>query len=87
MIIRSFIVLQSVICCLNQSFVYPWLSGKLKVPIPYLAMAGMIVQFFSYFCMNLNNQYISMVGALFLWLGFNYASPTSVSIITVGVSC
>ena len=87
MIVRSYIVLQSVVCCLYQSFVYPLLSGKLKVPIPYLAIFGMIIQFFSYLCMTLNNQYVSMVAGLFLWLGFNNAGPTSVSIITVIVRC
>ena len=79
----GFIILQSVVCCLYQSFVYPWFTGKLKVPIPYLAIAGMIIQFFSYLCMTLNNQFVSMVASLFLWLGFNNAGPTSVSIISV----
>ena len=86
MIVRSYIVLQSVVCCLYQSFVYPLLSGKLKVPIPYLAIFGMIIQFYSYLGMTVNNQYVSMLCTIILFLGFNNAAPTSVSILTVGLN-
>lgn len=72
------------LCCVLQSLLYPWLTGILKVPIPYLALTGMILEFFSYLGMTMDSEYGSMAWTLVLWLGFSLAAPTSVSIISVG---
>lgn len=79
-------MIQSVVCCLYQTLVYPKLTATLKVPIPYLAIFGMIIQFYSYLGMTVNNQYVSMLCTIILFLGFNNAAPTSVSILTVGLN-
>lgn len=81
---RALVIISSLICCVFQSFVYPWLVSKLGIPIPYLACFGMFVEIFSYIGMSaINNEMGSMIASLILWLGFCCASPASVSIISV----
>lgn len=79
-----------------QAFVYPFIIGKLKVPVPYLAAVGTIIQsksfelFFlciaiSYFFMSYSNTlWGAMIASTGLWLGFTFAVPSAVSIISVG---
>ena len=66
-----------------QSLIYPMLMSKLKVPIPYLALTGMIIEFFAYLLITVDSEYGSMAATLLLWIGFSMAAPTSVSIISV----
>ena len=39
----TLIIVQSVICVVLEFWVYPWFTGKLKIPIPYLAGIGMAI--------------------------------------------
>lgn len=65
-----------------EFWVYPWLTGKLKVPIPYLAAIGMAIEFFSYLGMTVDSEMGSMIACTVLWIGFCFAAPTSVSILS-----
>ena len=80
---RGLVIIQSVLCCVFQSLIYPMLMSKLKVPIPYLALTGMIIEFFAYLLITVDSEYGSMAATLLLWIGFSMAAPTSVSIISV----
>lgn len=78
------VILSSVICCVFQTFIYPWLVSKVGIPIPYFATIGMVIEIFSYIAMSaINNELGSMIASLVLWIGFCCASPASVSIISV----
>ena len=44
MICSGLICAQSCFTCIMQAFVYPFIVGKLKVPVPYLAVVGTIIQ-------------------------------------------
>ena len=63
--------------------VYPWLTGTVKVPIPYLAATGMAIEFFSYLAMTVDSEIGSMIACTVLWIGYCFAAPTSVSILSV----
>ena len=80
----TLIIIQSVICVVLEFWVYPWFTGKLKIPIPYLAGIGMAIEFFSYLGMTVDNEIGSMIACTILWVGYCFAAPTSVSILSVG---
>lgn len=80
----TLIIIQSVICVVLEFWVYPWFTGKLKIPIPYLAGIGMAIEFFSYLGMTVDNEIGSMIACTILWIGYCFAAPTSVSILSVG---
>lgn len=44
MICSGLICAQSCFTCIMQAFVYPFIVGKLKVPVPYLAVVGTVIQ-------------------------------------------
>ena len=79
------IIIQGAICVVLEFWVYPWFTGKLKIPIPYLAGIGMAIEFFSYLGMTVDNEMGSMLFCTLLWIGYCFAAPTSVSILSVGV--
>ena len=54
------------------------LMSKLKVPIPYLALTGMIIEFFAYLLITVDSEYGSMAATLLLWIGFSMAAPSLV---------
>ena len=95
MICSGLICAQSCFTCVMQAFVYPFIVGKLKVPVPYLAVVGTIIQSMnnhmiingiaiSYFFMSYSNTlWGAMVASTGLWLGFTFAVPSAVSIISV----
>ena len=80
----ALVIIQGAICVVLEFWVYPWLTGKLKIPIPYLAGIGMAIEFFSYLGMTVDSEMGSMVFCTILWIGFCFAAPTSVSILSVG---
>lgn len=79
----TLIIVQSVICVVLEFWVYPWFTGKLKIPIPYLAGIGMAIEFFSYLGMTVDSEMGSMLFCTLLWIGYCFAAPTSVSILSV----
>ena len=101
MIYKTIVICSGLICaqscftCIMQAFVYPFIVGKLKVPVPYLAVFGTIIQSMdnhmnsnriaiSYFFMSYSNTlWGAMIASTGLWLGFTFAVPSAVSIISV----
>ena len=101
MIYKSIVICSGLICvqscftCVMQAFVYPFIVGKLKVPVPYLAVVGTLIQSMnnymiingiaiSYFFMSYSNTlWGAMIASTGLWLGFTFAVPSAVSIISV----
>ena len=62
---------------------FPWLTTTLKIPIPYVALMGTIMEFFAYLGLTVDVQAVSMISSMFLGVGFRFAASTSVSIISV----
>ena len=62
---------------------FPWLTTTMKMPIPYVALMGTIMEFFAYLGLTVDSQVVSMISSMFLWVGFSLAASTSVSIISV----
>ncbi len=62
---------------------FPWLTTTMKMPIPYVALIGTIMEFFAYLGLTVDSQVVSMISSMFLWVGFSFAASTSVSIISV----
>ena len=95
MICSGLICAQSCFTCIMQAFVYPYIVGKLKVHVPYLDVVGTIIQSMnnymiingiaiSYFFMSYTNTlWGAMIASTGLWLGFTFAVPSAVSIISV----
>lgn len=50
MIYKTIVICSGLICaqscftCVMQAFAYPFIVGKLKVPVPYLAVVGTVIQ-------------------------------------------
>ncbi len=63
---------------------FPWLTTTMKMPIPYVALMGTIMEFFAYLGLTVDSQVVSMISSMFLWVGFSFTASTSVSIISVG---
>ena len=63
---------------------FPWLTTTMKMPIPYVALVGTIMEFFAYLGLTVDSQVVSMISSMLLWVGFSFAASTSVSIISVG---
>lgn len=90
---RTLICIQSCFTCCVQAFIYPQIVKC--VPVPYLATIGAIIQSrlitpymiiiaISYFFMSyLPTLWGAMIASTGLWLGFTFAVPTAVSIISV----
>ena len=58
--------------------------STLHFPIPYAATLGMIIEFFSFIVMSAaKTQLGSIMASVVLWVGFTFAAPCSVSIISV----
>ena len=75
-------IASSVISCLQQLFVYPWIVGKM--PILYLCLIGIFIETIGYIGISAFDVEIgSIISSLVLWVGFCFASPTSVSILSV----
>ena len=94
-ICSGLICAQSCFTCVMQAFVYPFIVGKLKVPVPYLAVVGTIIQSMNHYMINngiaisyffmsyTNTLWGAMIASTGLWLGFTFAVPSAVSIISV----
>lgn len=75
--------IQSIWNCFQQGFLYGQITGKLKVPIPYLALFGVSLQCVAYFLMGWSpNVVVTILGSFLLWMGYGFASPASMSIIS-----
>ena len=76
--------MDSVLTCIFQAFIYPWLISTLHFPIPYAATLGMIIECISFIAMSAaKTQLGSIIASGFLWIGCTFAAPCSVSIISV----
>ena len=76
--------MDSVLTCIFQAFIYPWLISTLHFPIPYAATLGMIIECISFIAMSAaKSQLGSIIASVVLWIGFTFAAPCSVSIISV----
>ena len=76
--------MDSVLTCIFQAFIYPWLISTLHFPIPYAATLGMIIECISFIVMSAaKTQLGSIIASVVLWIGFTFAAPCSVSIISV----
>ena len=76
--------MDSVLTCIFQAFIYPWIVSTLNVPIPYLATIGCIIVFICFNLMSIVPTEIgSITASIILWIGFCCAAPSSVSIISV----
>ena len=62
---------------------FPWLTTTMKMPIPYVALMGTIMEFSAYLGLTVDSQVVSMISSMFLLVGFSFAASTSVSIISV----
>ena len=75
--------IQSIWNCFQQGFLYGQITGKLKVPIPYLALFGVSLECIAYFLMGwAPNVVVTILGSFLLWMGYGCASPASMSIIS-----
>ena len=75
--------IQSIWNCFQQGFLYGQITGKLKVPIPYLALFGVSLECIAYFLMGwAPNVVVTILGSFLLWTGYGCASPASMSIIS-----
>ena len=81
---RVVVVISSVVTCVFQAFIYPWIVSTLNVPIPYLATIGSFIIFLSFILIAILPTEIGSISAsVILWIGFCCAAPSSVSIISV----
>ena len=77
-------MISSVVTCIIQALIYPWIVNTLNVPIPYLATIGCFIVFICFILMSAaSTEMGSMIASLILWIGFCCAAPSSVSIISV----
>ena len=78
---------QSALLCIQQGWLYGIVVRSWHVPIIVVALCGMIVQGLSYVLLAASSSLgWSIVGAIFLMLGFGFVTPTSSSIISVAFS-
>lgn len=78
---------QSALLCIQQGWLYGIVVRSWHVPIIVVALCGMIVQGVSYVLLAASSSLgWSIVGAIFLLLGFGFVTPTSSSIISVSLS-
>ena len=74
---------QAVWLCFQQAFLYGFIVRSCGVPIPYLALAGTIIEMIGYFLMASSSIVAwTVVGSTLLWMGYAFATPTSSSIIS-----
>lgn len=85
MMYRTCIVIMSLFTTVVQLVVYPWCVATLKLPIPHLALGGSLMMIVCYLGMVLPSTSLgSMIFAILFWVAFCFATPLSISVISVG---
>ena len=69
--------------CLEQLFLYRYLAYSCNIPVPVLALIGVILETIGYWVMAASNHVaLTIVGVFILVIGYCFASPASVSTIS-----
>lgn len=82
---RAILVTQSILSCILQSVVYPWLVNTLNISIPIVATIGMICMSSGIALVTLPGLWLMIGASTLLSIGYCLSSPTSVSILSVCV--
>lgn len=82
---RAILVTQSILSCILQSVVYPWLVNTLNISIPIVATIGMICMSLGIALVTLPGLWLMIGASTLLSIGYCLSSPTSVSILSVFV--
>lgn len=84
MMYRSFIVTTSIFTTVVQLVIYPWCVSTIKLPIPHLALGGSLLMIVGYLGMVFPSTSLgSMAFAILFWIAFSFATPLSISVISV----
>ncbi|KNB43926.1 MFS transporter [Blastocystis sp. subtype 4] len=77
------VVVQSLVCLIMHVLIYPLLTTKLCIPIPYLCIVGYLITIGGYIGMSASTTMMgSIIASSILWIGYPLVTPTSVSIIS-----
>lgn len=77
-------MVQSLVCLIMHVLIYPLLTTKLCIPIPYLCIVGYLITIGGYIGMSASTTMMgSIIASSILWIGYPLVTPTSVSIISV----
>lgn len=79
----AILVTQSILSCIIQSLVYPWLVNTLNISIPIVATIGMICMSLGIALVTLPGIWLMIGASTLLSIGYCLSSPTSVSILSV----
>ena len=72
-----------VVSCLEQALLYNYLVQKCNVPIVHLALVGVVLETIGYWIMAAASTVsFTIVGGLLLVIGYCFASPASMSVIS-----
>ncbi len=82
-ILSAILVTQSIMSCIIQSVVYPWLINTLNISIPIIAIIGMICMSLGIALVTLPTLWLMILASTILSIGYCLSSPTSVSILSV----
>lgn len=75
---------QSAWVCIQQAFIYGLVVRTLGLPIPVVALCGILIEIVGYLVMvGASTLAWSVVGSTLLWIGYAFTAPTSTSIISV----
>lgn len=76
---------QSAWVCIQQAFIYGLVVRTIGLPIPIVALCGILIEAVGYLVMvGASTLVWSVVGSSLLWIGYAFTAPTSTSIISVG---
>ena len=77
---------QSAWVCVQQAFIYGLVVRTIGLPIPIVALGGILIEIVGYLVMvGASTLVWSVVGSTLLWIGYAFTAPTSTSIISVFV--
>ena len=77
---------QSAWVCVQQAFIYGLVVRTIGLPIPVVALGGILIEIVGYLVMvGASTLVWSVVGSTLLWIGYAFTAPTSTSIISVFV--
>lgn len=72
--------------CIQQAFIYGLVVRTIGLPIPVVALGGILIEIVGYLVMvGASTLVWSVVGSTLLWIGYAFTAPTSTSIISVFV--